>query len=214
MYKSKYCRIKSSRTRIYLAYLGAIGMVLLGCGISDQLVALIQTPTATPLAIIDDCTKATNPTEQDVKYALGFVGNTFDPGSWDRSYTVESMHVAVTWKTKDRRRVAFLDYLIYSCGFKQSDWEYVLSDKTFREVRLRNFQNPNRIASCTRSENNLSLLEYAFQDDGTNYRIRFWATLNGPTRLLTMSLDSPEESITDLDRYSLRLFPALASCPG
>ena len=197
----------------YLFYVVAIAIVLLGCGVSGQLTGSASTPTSTPLRVTADCTKLTNPTEEDVKYALGFTGNTLDPESWDRSYTVESMHVSVSWTTKDGKRVAFLDYLIYSCGFKPTDWDYVLSDKTFREVRLRNFQNADRIASCTRSESNLNLLEYKYQDSGRNYRIRFWATLVKQTRLLTMSLSFSDEIRSELDRFSSRLFPMLSACP-
>ncbi len=233
MCRPSFGRIRASRTRIYLAFLGAIGMLLLGCGISDQLVTLVQiptptpantatpiatritvtAPTATPLLITGDCSKATNPTEQDVRYALEFTGNTFDPEVWDRSYTVASMRVDVSWISKEKRRVAFLENLIYSCGFIPTDWDYVLADRTFREVLFSGYQNLNRIASCTQNETNLRLVEFTAQHSQRNYWIRFWAILNGSTRLLTMFIAFPEESKIDFDRYSSLLFPALYSCP-
>jgi len=196
---------------MHLAFLVIVGIILTGCVIPGNLAVLVQTPTATPLSITDDCTKNTEPTEQDVKYALAFSGNTFDPGSWDRSYTVQSMRVSVTWFSKDKKKMVFLDHLIYSCGFKQSDWDYVLADQTFR-IRFQSYQNLNRVTSCTRNESNLKLVEYTAQHSETNYRIRFWATLNEPTRLLNVALVFPEESRTDLDRYSSRFFPNLSSC--
>lgn len=213
MYDSQLNQKNSPQCKMHLAFLVIVGITLTGCAIPGNLVALVQTPTATPLSITDDCTKNTEPTEQDVKYALAFAGNTFDPGSWDRSYTVQSMRVSVTWFSKDKRKVVFLDYLLYNCGFKQSDWDYVLADRTFREIRFQGYRNVNHVASCARNESNLHLVEYTAQHSETNYRIRFWATLTGPTRLLNMDLTFPEESRTDLDRYSSRLFPNLNSCP-
>ncbi len=205
-----------------LAFLGVIVMVLLGCGVSEQLVALVQTstpkPTNTslpkepPSPIADDCKKATNPTDQDVRYALGFAGNTFDAEKWDRSYTVQSMSVTVTWMSRDKSRVAFLEYSLYSCGFAPTDWDYVLADRTFRDISFRNYQNVDRLADCSQSQANLKLVEFTAQHSEKNYWIRFWASLKGSTRLLTITLVFPEESKTDLDIYGSRLFPALPSC--
>jgi len=199
-----------NRPRIHVGALLIGAATLLAC--ESTFLPRSAVPTVPSVPVASDCAKMTEPTDEDIKFALGFTGDTFD-SSWQRTYRIENMRVKVTWKNSENA-VAYLDYLIYSCGYTQADWDYYFSDQTMREVLFRDYQNVNRTASCAEAVDKLALFEFTAQFRNEDYRIRYWAmpkTL-GVTRFLMMMLVFPETSRTELDRYSRTLFPPLVSC--
>jgi len=166
----------------------------------------------TPLSIPNDSDSATEPTRQDVEYVLGFPGNTFESSDWQRSYTVQSDRVSVTWLNDGEGALAFLDYLVYSQGYAQADVDDYFSEQNFEDILLRDYENPRRIATCTDAEGDLTLHEFAAEVNETDYVIRFWIRLDSTTRVLNMMIVFPEASEAKLDRYARQVFPELSSC--
>jgi len=165
-----------------------------------------------PLSIPGDCESATEPTEQDVEYVLGFAGNTFESSDWQRSYTVAPDRASVTWLNHGEGTVAFLEYLIYSCGYTQADMDDHFSEQNFEDIIFRDYENLQSIATCTDIEGDLTLHEFTAEVHETDYVIRFWIKLDSKTRVLDMMIVFPEVSETELDKYAREVFPELSSC--
>jgi hypothetical protein len=174
---------------------------------------LSPTATPTPSPTPSDCSTQTEPTEQDVNYALTFSGNIFETDDWQRSHTVASMRTSVTWLNDSVGALAYLEYLIYSCGYDQDDIEKYYSEQNFQEVIFSgNYQNMQRIAQCTDVTGELTLHEFrgVWQDE--EYLFRMWVKLDNRTRVLSLLLVFPENSSDLLDKYSIKNFPTLDSC--
>jgi len=168
--------------------------------------------TQTPVSIPGDCESAVEPTEQDVKYALGFAENTFESSDWQRSYAVAPDRVSVTWLNHDEGAVAFLEYLIYRCGYTQADVDDHFSEQNFKDIIFSDYENPQSIAACTDIGGDLTLHEFTAEIHETDYVIRFWIKLDSRTRVLDMMVVFPEASEAELDKYAKKVFPELSSC--
>lgn len=165
-----------------------------------------------PSPVMEDCQKTIEPSEQDVKYALGFTGNTFKSDEWQRSYFVEGSRVGVTWLNNQESGLAYLEYLIYSCGYTQADVDDYFSEQNFKEVIFRDYQNLQRKARCTSEKGDLTLYEFTAKWEGADYLLRYWVKLDSRTRILTLLLAYPHKSEALLDGYGEEVFPALTVC--
>jgi hypothetical protein len=189
--------------RAYLGLYLLIGLILLlACRFG------FAAPTPTP----EDCRVSTDPTEQDVQYALAFTGSTFETNDWKRSYTVETFRVSITWLNDAEGALAYLERLIYSCGYNQTDMENYYSEENFTKVIFRDYQEVTRQARCSNKEDELTLYEFTAQSQGQDYLIRYWVKLDSTTRVLTMLLAFPIKSKELLDKYAKEVFPTLSAC--
>ena len=165
-----------------------------------------------PLSIPSDSESAPKSTEQDVEYALRFAGNTFESSDWQRNYTVEPDRVSVTWLNHGEGVVVFLEYLIYSSGYTQADVDDYFNEQNFEDIIFRDYENLQRIATCTNIKGDLTLYEFTAEVHETDNVIRFWIKLDSETRVLYMMMVFPEASETQLDKYAGEVFPELSSC--
>lgn len=181
----------------------ALGMsVVLSCGFLTQ----------KPMSVSGDCEMTTEPTEQDVEYVLGYTGNTFESSDWQRSYTVGPDRVTVTWLNHNEGAIVFLEYLVFNCGYTQADLDNHFSEQNFEDVIFMEYENSQRITTCTDIDGDLTLHEFTAQVHETDYAIRFWIKPDSKTRVLDMMLVFPKGLETKLDRYAEESFPELSSC--
>ncbi len=159
-----------------------------------------------------DCKSATDPTQRDVDYSLAFTGDTFKSKEWQRSYTVKSMRASVSWMNDGTGSLAYLDYMIFSCGYTQKDIDRYFSAENFRDVFFVGYQNLQRVTTCTQAEDDLTLHEFTAEHLGEKYLIRDWIKLDTPTRVVDLVLVFPLTSKTQLDIYARQIFPDLSTC--
>lgn len=160
-----------------------------------------------------DCESQTDPTDRDVRYALKFSGKTFESDDWQRSYTVESGRVSITWLNHSTSSLAFMDYLLYSCGYTQEEIDDYHSDQNFEEVIFRDYQDVQRTSTCSVEAGDLRLHEFTASVEERDYIIRYWVKLDSPTRVLDTMLVFPAGSEAELERYASEILPELSVCP-
>jgi len=56
--------------------------------------------------------------------------------------------------------LAYLEYLVYNCGYTQADLNTYFSERNFKEVIFRDYQNLQRKAQCADDEAKLTLHEF------------------------------------------------------
>lgn len=198
-------------TRKYLIAFLALSLVLLSpaCSLQDFL-PLVATPT--PTAFPDDCKANTEPTGQDIEYSLGFAGDIFQKPEWERSYTVGNMRTSVSWLSKDQAAVAYLEYVIFSCGYTQAELDAYYSEETFSDVLFAQYANLHLEAMCGNKEGDLSLRQYTADLEDEGYNLFYWIKEDTGTRVLAFLLSFPQTS-AELDKYAREVFPELSSCP-
>jgi hypothetical protein len=194
----------------------ALLLFLSGCGSSGQKNAASPTPppastqqalilpTVTPACVGEE------PTQQDIDRALEFTGDLFAGADWERSYLVMKNRIGVTWMNNSIGAVAYLEALIFPCGYEDQDVDAYFTDETWAVV----FENYDRyeILSACRTGNGLRLYEIKADSMGFDYDIRYWAGNDTNNRVLTMMMTFPAGSDPVLGEYATRLFPPLTDC--
>jgi hypothetical protein len=159
-----------------------------------------------------DCNKTADPTDQDVKFALGYTGKIFQTNDWKRVYTVGNQRVAITWNHNSLDALAYLEYLVWDCGYTQLELDSYFSEANFKNGFFKAYDNPVESKHCS-GENGLTLYEYSASYQDEAYSILYWSKLESPTRILTMMLSFPTKDKAAQDQLANRLFPKLVSCP-
>jgi hypothetical protein len=159
-----------------------------------------------------NCDKAADPTDKDVKKALDYTGDIFQNGEWKRVYTVGDQRVSITWDHKTLSALAYLEYLVWDCGYTQDDLGSYFSQSNFKNVFFSAYQSPVELNRCN-GENGLTLYEYTATYQGEAYSIRYWSWLESPTRILTLMMSFPTTDKAVEDRLANQLFPKLVACP-
>ncbi len=180
------------------------------CDLGVQVPAVISSPT--PTLTLFECQDATDPTEEDIAYALGFTGDVFETNGWQRRYTVQTMRTSVIWTNDQEEAVVDLEYLLYSCGYTQADVDEYFSDQNLREFLFQSYQDLEQVTSCSQDKAELTLYEFSAKFQGRNYVLRLWIAPVDQARLLYVVFVFPETSVALLDRYAQEVFPALSSC--
>jgi hypothetical protein len=170
---------------------------------------LADSPNQQPKA---NCDKTADPTEEDVKKALAYTGDIFQTGDWKRVYTVGDQRVAITWDHKTLNGLAYMEYLVWDCGYTQADLESYFSQTNFKDVFFNAYQNPVELKHCTTADG-LSLYEYSATFKDEPYSIRYWSKLESPTRILTLMTSFPTKDKAVQDKLANQLFPKLVACP-
>ena len=159
-----------------------------------------------------NCSKTADPTDQDVKKALAYTGDIFQNSNWKRIYTVGNQRVAITWNHNTLDALAYLEYLVWDCGYTQAALDSYFSQSNFKEVFFSAYQNPVELKRCTGADG-LSLYEYSANYKDQDYSIRYWSKLVSPTRILTLELSFPTKNKAAQDQLATQLFPQLVTCP-
>lgn len=167
-------------------------------------------PTAAPATNVptDDCGPI-EPTDKDVQFTLSFGRDLFSTAQWVKSYTVEPYKISISRHNDTEGSVAYLEYLMYNCGYGQKELSDYFNDQSFNIV-FGSYDSHTLANFC--EIKSLSLYEYDLVSKGQNYFARYWVKQASDTRVLVMMLVYPTDSQGTLDRYSKQLFPQLSAC--
>jgi hypothetical protein len=161
-------------------------------------------PTVTPACISPE------PTQADIDRALDYTGALFKSDEWERSYSVMESRVGVTWMNNSIGAVAYLEALIFSCGYEEPDVDAYFSPETW-DVIFQYYDDYEIVSEC-RTDNGLRLYEVDATNAGFEYDIRYWARNDTDNRVITMMMTFPVGTEDLLDDYATRLFPPLPDC--
>ncbi len=159
-----------------------------------------------------NCNKTADPTDQDVKKALAYTGDIFQTGDWKRLYTVGNQRVAITWNHNALDALAYMEYLVWDCGYTHTELDSYFSESSFKNGFFKAYDNPVELKHCANADG-LSLYEYSASFQGEDYFIRYWSKLESPTRILTLMLSFPTKDKAVQDKLANQLFPQLVACP-
>lgn len=161
-------------------------------------------PTFTPACISPE------PSQDDIDRALNFAGQLFEQDDWERSYTVTEDRVTVSWFSSSFASVAFLETLIFPCGYEEPDLNEYFSDESWSIV-FGNYESYEYVAEC-RSDRGLRLYQFNVVSDGALYLVHYWVQNDTNTRVLTFMMVVPDGSFELIDGYGYSLFPQLSNC--
>jgi hypothetical protein len=145
---SLFNRRSSSLTFFLLFGLVAMLLVLAACTLPDF---SSQKPK-------ENCNKTADPTDKDVEKALNYTGKVFQTSDWKRSYTVGDQRVSLTWDHNSLNALAYMEYLVWDCGYTQADLDSYFSESNFKNVFFSAYQNPVELNRC-KGDDGLSLYE-------------------------------------------------------
>lgn len=149
------------------------------------------------------------PSDSDVEYALSFGRQAFTSTDWVKSYTVEPYKISLTRKNEVLGAVSYLEYLIFNCGYGQTELDNYFNDESFNII-FADYESHALTDFC--EAKSLALYEYALLDEGIEYSARYWVKQATDTRLLVMMLVFPRASPDVLDQYSRQVMPDLTGC--
>ncbi len=166
--------------------------------------------TQTPLATVTAVCIPPGPSEEDIDAALDYTGDVFDPSEWEQSHVVGEESVSVAWQNIPQRAVAFLETIIFSCGYEEPDLNRFLDDEHW-DVLFANYESYEMIDEC-RSDDGLRLYEFEAVSQGFDYNISYWSENDTDERVIATMLTFPFDSEDLMDEYSIELFPELPNC--
>lgn len=177
--------------------------------------AVLSTPAlpvvdATQPAEISSRCISPDPAQDDIDRALGFTDDIFSGSDWARSYTVESGRVFVTFAADPLSALAFVEALIFPCGYGEPDLDAFFNAENWRVI-FENYESYQAASECTSGES-LRLYQFDAVDEGYEYKINYWALNDTDTRVMGLMTVFLAESKPLMDDYSSALFPELASC--
>lgn len=150
------------------------------------------------------------PTQDDVDRALNFTGKIFENENWVRTYTVSADRVSVLWDSPSLGALAFLEVLIFSCGYEDLDLDIFFSVDSWQIV-FGGYDSYELLSEC-RNDNGQRLYEFVLGTGGYVYDANYWSVNDTPTRVVTMEIIFPVESEILFDEFSYSLFPQLPNC--
>jgi hypothetical protein len=149
------------------------------------------------------------PTAADVAYALAFGQTSYPAADWLKSYVVEPYKISITRTNDKLASVAYLEYLVFNCGYGQTELDAYFNDESFNII-FADYESHALTNFC--EVEGLALYEYALVEEGVNFQARYWVKQASDTRLLVMMLVFPSETPDVLNAYSRNLFPEFPGC--
>lgn len=176
-------------------------------------------PTATPrpthefapIATFTPVCISAEPTQADIDRALSFGDSSFDTVEWERSYTVSTNKVAVTWLNNSQDAVAYLEALIFPCGYEEGDVDDYFSDENWKII-FQNYESYESTADMCRTHNGLRRYEFSAVSSGNNYDIQYFVKNDTNNRVISLMLVAPSTDQTLISEYTSRLFPGPLIC--
>jgi hypothetical protein len=150
------------------------------------------------------------PTAADVEYALSFGQTSYPPADWIKTYTVEPYKISLTRSNEALAAIAYLEYLVFNCGYGQADLNSYFNDESFNII-FGDYESHSLTNFC--ETEGLALYEYALVEEGINFQARYWVKQASETRLLVMMLVFPSDTPDILNAYSGNIFPEFPACP-
>lgn len=161
-------------------------------------------PTVTPACISPE------PQQEDIDRAIGLTGQLFEQDDWEQSYTVSEDRVSVSWFSNSLASVAFLEALVFPCGYEEPDLNDYFTDENWENV-FANYEDYELVTEC-RSDIGLRLYEFDVVSDGAPYLVNYWVSNDTSTRIITFMMIVPDDSFDLLDEYGYSIFPQLSNC--
>ncbi len=156
----------------------------------------------------DDC-GLIEPTDEDVQYILSLGKDNFTSADWVKSYTVEPYKVTVSRSNEVEAAIAYTEYLIYTCGYGQSEMDSYFNDEGFNII-FEGYESHSMAQFCEKKE--LALYKFDLVNEGEEYIANYWVKQATDTRVLVMMLVFPKSSAAQLEEYSKNIFPELTAC--
>jgi len=150
------------------------------------------------------------PTQTDIDRALNFTGKIFENENWTRSYTVSADRVSVLWDSPSLGALAFLEVLIFPCGYEELDLDIFFSEESWQVV-FGGYESYEFISEC-RNDSGQRLYEFSLTLDGFEYDANYWSVNDTPTSIVTMQIIFPLEAEILFDEFSYSLFPQIPEC--
>lgn len=168
------------------------------------------TPIIEALSTVTPACISAVPTQDDIDRALNFTGKLFETGDWERSYTVQDYKVSISWLSETLYSVAFLEALIFPCGYEEPDLNKHFNEE-YWNIIFKNYDSHQLVAEC-RNDRGLRLYQFNAVSDGAPYLVHYWVQNDTRNRVIAFMLTVPESSFELLDSYGYSLFPILSSC--
>lgn len=150
------------------------------------------------------------PTQADIDRALAFAGEFFEAGDWERSYTVSSDKVLVSWYSASLPAIVNLEALVFPCSYEEPDLDAYYNVDAWAII-FGNYQSYEFISDC-RNDQGLRLYNFIAVDQGLAYQVRYWVLNDTPTRVISFMAVLPIDAGTQMDEIAYALFPQLTSC--
>lgn len=197
-----------------------IFLFLTACSQSGDQPAVTQEPqqipptlTSTPeiLPTVTAACISQTPTEEDVDRALTFTGQVFEQDDWEQSYTVSEDRVSVSWFSNSLGAVAFMEVLIFPCGYEEPDLNDYFNDDNWANV-FANYESYELVTECRSDAAGLRLYQFDVSSDGTPYLVNYWVKNDTNSRVISFMMITPDDAFDLLDEYSYSIFPQLSNC--
>ena len=162
-------------------------------------------PTVTPACI------SQKPSEADIDQALSLTGQVFEQDDWEQSYTVSEDRVSVSWFSNSLGAVAFMEALIFPCGYEEPDLNNYFNDENW-EIVFANYESYELVTECRSDAAGLRLYQFDVDSDGVPYLVNYWVKNDTNNRVISFMMTVPDDSFDLLDEYSYSLFLQLSNC--
>jgi hypothetical protein len=161
--------------------------------------------TVTPACISQD------PSQTDIDRALSFTEQVFEQDDWEQTYTVSEDRVSVSWFSNSLGAVAFMEALIFPCGYEEPDLNNYFNDENWDNV-FANYESYELVTECRSDAAGLRLYQFDVDSDGVPYLVNYWVKNDTNNRVVSFMMIVPDDSFDLLDEYSYSLFPQLSNC--
>jgi len=169
-----------------------------------------QTPEPVILPTVTAACISSQPTQADIDRALSFTAQNFVAAEWERSYSVADTRVAVTWSNATQGAAAYLEALLFPCGYEEPDLNAYFSEANWQTI-FANYESYLLLSEC-RNDNGLRLYEFSAQSGGLEYAVSYWVKNDTDARVIVLMLIFPKESRAALSAYGAQIFPQLPNC--
>lgn len=171
---------------------------------------ILSLPTDQPASLTQPVCIDSLPTQADIDRALGFAGAFFDAGDWERSYTVSSDKVLVSWYSASLPSIVNLEALVFPCSYEEPDLDAFYNLDAWAII-FGNYQSYEYLNEC-RNDQGLRLYHFIAVDQGSAYQVRYWVLNDTPTRVVSFMAVLPVDAETQMDEIAYALFPQLTTC--
>ena len=184
--------------------------LLVAVFLAGVLAACSPTPTVDQAQVPHDSCGPIEPTDADIKKVLTFGEGLFNSADWVKSYTVDPYKVTLTRRNDTAQAIAYSEYLIFTCGYSQTDLGNYFNDEGFNII-FSDYESHTLAKFCEQS--GTSLYEYDLVDSNINYKARYWVKQEDEKHIFVYMLVFPQSNPDALEKFSKQLFPLLTTCP-
>lgn len=178
--------------------------------LAGVLAACSPTPTVDQAQVPHDSCGPIEPTDAEVKKVLTFGEGLFNSADWVKSYTVDPYKVTLTRRNDAVQAIAYSEYLIFTCGYSQTDLGNYFNDEGFNII-FSDYESHTLAKFCEQS--GTSLYEYDLVDSNINYKARYWVKQEDEKHIFVYMLVFLQSDPGSMDTFSKQLFPLLTTCP-